>query len=217
MGGREDPALMMDSANCSPVQVAGAKIIPPPPSHITACPDGSCMSAHKERTGGRQTPAAGLGCCSGCSPALRYPAGIWGVGSTSGSETPPGGPKAQQQPLRHRCSSPARLGDEWDFDTHHTVFAVGRSLVSEFRMSRMFTTLNLGRWFFRSLSKPDYMLCLLWFGLFSILSVIMSGDFFFHFHKEKESIAVNGDLFRYTSDETNPLSHETCMPGTVVI
>lgn len=158
MGGREDPALMMDPANCSPVQLAATrqKINPPP---IAACPDGSCMSAHKH-------PA-------GCEELDRRPT----LKPSQGTQ------KVQQQPLRHRCSSPARPGDKWDFDTHHMVFAAGRSLVSEFRTSRMFTTLNVCRWFSRSLSKPDHLLCLLWFGLFSVwcfpsTTVMMSGDFF---------------------------------------
>lgn len=185
MGGREDPALMMDPANCSPVQVAGTCQKNPsqsPPVRMAVV----CQHTKTER-GTSYRLAAGLGCWSGCSPALLYPAGMWGVGLTSGLETPRGA--KVQQPLpdvhasraRHRCSTPAWRGDEWHFDTHRTVLAtVGRSLVSEFRTSRMFTMLNVGRRFSRGLSKPDNLLwqevCLVWFGLFSI-----SGGFFFLF------------------------------------
>lgn len=175
---------MMDSANCSPVQVAGTcQKIPPPTTSLPVRMAVVCQHTKSEPGDVRRLqPGWAVALAARLRSAI--PLGCEGLDRRPALK-PPRGAKAQQQPLRHRCSSPARLGDEWDFDIHHTVFAVGRSLVSEFRMSRMFTTLNVGRWFFRSLSKLDYMLCLLWFGLFSILSVIMSGDFFFISIKRK--------------------------------
>lgn len=161
MGGREDPALMMDPANCSPVQVVGIcqKI---PPNH---CLSGWQLYVNTQRPiGGRHTPAAGLGCWSGCSPALLYPAGIKGwidvqLWNSQGSKVQQPLPDVHTSRARLRCSTPAWRSDEWHFDTRRTVFAtVARSLVSEFRTSRMFTTLNVGRRFSRGLSKPDNLL-----------------------------------------------------------
>lgn len=161
MGGREDPALMMDPANCLPVQVVGIcqKSLP-----ITACPDGSCMSAHKDRSGDviHCSRAGLLIWLLACAPLSSWDVRGWidvQLWNSQGFKVQQPLPDVHTSRARHRCSTPAWRSDEWHFDTHRTVFTtVARSLVLEFRTSRMFTTLNVGRRFSTGLSKPDNLL-----------------------------------------------------------
>lgn len=107
MGGREDPALMMDPANCSPVQVAGTcqkKSLP-----ITACPDGSCMSAHKDRTGDVIPPCSRAGLLIwllACAPLSSWDVRGWIDVRLGNSQ---GGQSAAATPRRAREQSPTQM------------------------------------------------------------------------------------------------------------
>lgn len=72
MGRGEQPSLMMDPANCSPVQVSGTWYLLPkmkkkkqqPPITATSFPDGSCVSVYQMYQWGGEyhTPAVSPGC-----------------------------------------------------------------------------------------------------------------------------------------------------------
>lgn len=154
MGGGEDPALMMDPANCSPVQVAGRCQKRNPSRSL---PVRQLYVSNKDWMGNVIRLQTGLHCWSGCSPTLLYPAGMWGAGLTSGSETPRGAQSASAAPRRAHEQNLTQMFHprlaRWRmalwYPSHGFRYR-WQSLVSEVRTSRMFTTLNEGRQFFRA-------------------------------------------------------------------
>lgn len=83
MGSGEHPALMMDLANCSPVQVSGKYLLPKrkkstSPITSASLPDGRCKSVYQ--SGGVSHTCSLVDAGSGCLPALLYPAETEGLG-----------------------------------------------------------------------------------------------------------------------------------------
>lgn len=117
MGSREVPALMMDPTNCSPVQVAGTcqKSLP-----VTARPDGSCMSLHKDQTGEIIHLQPGwVADLAACLPSSIQPRCEDLDLKLPGVQQPL--PEVHTPRAWHRCSTPAWRGDEWHIDTYHMV------------------------------------------------------------------------------------------------
>lgn len=122
MGSREDPALMMDPANCSPVQVAGT-CQKDPPSH---CLSGWQLYITTQRPNGGESytcsrdGVADLAACLpyslqlGCEgldwrPALKLP----------GVQQPL--PEVHMSRAWHRCSAPAWRGGERHINAYRVV------------------------------------------------------------------------------------------------
>lgn len=84
MGSGEHPALMTDSANCSPVQVSGTYLLPNTPnySYLFSWWQLYVSISETKTEGGSITHLqSGWDAESGCLPALCYPAGMQGLGT----------------------------------------------------------------------------------------------------------------------------------------
>lgn len=147
MGSGEHPALMMDSANCSPVQVSGTYLLPNTPNYSYLFSWWQLYVSiveTKTEGGGIIHLQPGWDAESGCLPALCYPAGMEGLGTQLTVFAPalrfPRDKLQQQLPEvhtsrpEHRCSIQASRGVEWHITT--SLMAVWLQVLAEITSQR---------------------------------------------------------------------------------